>query len=148
MRATIPAIALLLLAGCSASPPPPTAEQTVDQLTGKVPAATKLRVITPETDIKHLLGRPGGYTSKTLWKDSRVQPNPILETTDEARAGGVVEVFADEDGATTRKNLIQGYVKSSGGFISEYDYQRGPVLVRVSGQLPPASAAEYQRALG
>lgn len=65
---------------------------------------------------------------------------------DAVSRGGSVEVFADEDAAITRRNYMQEIGKRAPIF-TEYDYQSGPVLVRVSRQLTPQQAAEYESAL-
>ena len=46
-----------------------------------------------------------------------------------------------------RAEYIQGVLKNS-GLGAEYDYLQGPVLVRVTGNLSPIKAQDYELALG
>ena len=62
--------------------------------------------------------------------------------------GGTVEVFEDEDAATKRMEYLQAVLGSDTPFGTEYDYVRGPVLLRVIGALTPDQAAAYEAALG
>jgi hypothetical protein len=57
-----------------------------------------------------------------------------------------VEVFADADAATSRRTYIQQLGKGA-AFLSEYDFQSGPILLRGSRQLTPHQAGEYESAL-
>ena len=61
-------------------------------------------------------------------------------------AGGTVEVFADETKAKARRDYLRGAAKAASA-ATEYDYVFGPILLRVSSNLTPAQAAEYQTAL-
>jgi len=56
-------------------------------------------------------------------------------------------VFPDAQLAKGRAEYIQGVLKNS-GLGAEYDYLHGPVLVRVTGNLSPSKARDYERALG
>jgi hypothetical protein len=134
------------LAACGSAAAPLTAEQVTLQLTKQVPTSTLTNVYTADTDPNKLLGRPGGYLSKTAFTDSRVQPSLLGTNADSLGHGGSVEVFADEDAATARRNYLQEIGKRAPLF-TEYDYQNGPALLRISRQLTPAQAAGYESAL-
>jgi endonuclease YncB( thermonuclease family) len=135
------------VAACS-SAPPPTAEQVTRQLTEQVRTATLVTVFNAESDPNKLLGRPNGYLSKTVFADSRVQSRSLIGGAVEGmEQGGSVEVFADEEGATARRNYLQDIGKRLPLLGGEYDFQNGPILVRVSRQLTPEQAAEYETAL-
>ncbi|WP_156934829.1 thermonuclease family protein [Pseudonocardia spinosispora] len=134
------------LSGCAGDPPPLTAEQVTQQLAAQVKTSTLTRVYTAESDPNKLLGRPGGYLSKTAFTDSRAETSSSGALPDAITNGGSVEVFADEEGATTRRDYLQGIGKRA-PILGEYDYQNGAVLLRVSRNLTPQQAAEYEAAL-
>lgn len=175
MRAlTLPAIAVaavLTVAGCSstASSPAPaavsgpaapsgspspaappkgalTAVQALAELAKLVPSAKQNIVITEDNDKNHLLGRPGQYTSKVTFTDSRVKPDDIAGLDkDDVQQGGIIEVFATPADAKARGDYIQAIVKNL-PMLLEYDYPHGVYLVRVSKYLTPSQAAEYDKA--
>jgi hypothetical protein len=58
-----------------------------------------------------------------------------------------VEVYPDEAGAAARKKFIDDTMKATPILGTEYSYLDGPVLLRLSQQLTPAQAQEYQAAL-
>lgn len=134
-------------AASAASPQsPPTrldAAQVVERLkAGGVPVASTL-VITEANDPNKLLGRPNGYVSKVELVDSRV---PVADrgTPGNVDDGASVEVFADAERAAARAAFIQGIAKTSPALANEYDYVKGTVLVRVTGNLTPTQAAPYK----
>lgn len=171
IRAAVAVAALpLLLAGCGstapASPSSPaapasavapaqlepaparTAEEVVADLTAKVGAAKSGIVYTADTDPNKLLGRPNGYTSKASFTDSRVKAAEAKDgNTGSVDLGGSVEVYADDAAAAARKQYIDGVMKASPALGTEYSYVDGPVLLRVSQELTPDQAAEYEAAL-
>ena len=57
-------------------------------------------------------------------------------------------MFPDAELAEGRAEYIQGVLKNNSMLGAEYDYLRGPVLVRVTGNLSPSKARDYERALG
>lgn len=128
-----------------------TAAAVLEGLKAAVPTITKTIVYTAEDDPNTRLGRPGQYTSKAGFHDSRV-PAEELEFEGEpfaVRRGGDIEVFPDEEGAKVRADYIDNLVNQSGGGLfldPEYIYRRGKVLLRVSGALSPTIAAEYEKA--
>lgn len=139
----------------AAAPPPApaapavrTAEQVVADLAAGVSTAKPTVVYTAESDPNRLLGRPNGYISKASFADTRIKASEVKD--DEAGSvdrGGSVEVYADEAGAAARKKYIDDTMKAAPILGSEYSYVTGPVLLRVSQQLTPEQAAEYERAL-
>ena len=99
------------------------------------------------TDPNRLLGRPNGYTSKIAFADSRISKTDTDGTQKDAiERGGSIEVFPDAELAIGRAEYTQGVLKDS-GLGAEYDYLRGPVL-RVTGNLSPSKAPDYEVALG
>ena len=131
-----------------AAPVVRTAEQVVADLTTKVGTAKATIVYTAENDPNHLLGRPNGYTSKASFTDSRIKASEAKDNSAGAvDLGGSVEVYADEAGAAARKKYIDDLMKNAPILGSEYSYIAGPALLRVSQQLTPDQAAEYESAL-
>lgn len=144
---TLPLIvSLVLLTACSTDQQTLTAEQMVAELAQRIPTAEPGLVFTAENDPYAILGRPGGYTSKASFTDTRI---PAEKTTGAikgaAEYGGSVEVFPDNYLAQRRKDYLDGV--SSNQLAMEYSWVSGPVLLRVSQHLTPDQAAEYQTAL-
>lgn len=152
IRTLILTVMLLALTGCSGTTTTTselTAEQIVTHLTGQVPTATRTVTYTADTadtDPNDLLGRPRGYTSKTAFVDSRVNPGDVSDDREgSVDLGGSVEVFPNESDARKRKDYLDGLGPILAG---GYNYLDGPVLLRVSRHLTPDQAAEYEAALG
>ena len=141
-------IALGLTACSSETSPPRTAGAIVSAIVGRLATARTGVVYTAATDPNHLLGTPGGYTSKAAFTDSRINTADLPgATTDNIQAGGTVEVFADASGASVRQQRIQQLEKNPPLLGSEYTFTDGTALLRVSGRLTAAQAAEYEAAL-
>ena len=161
--ATLATITALTLAGCSSnsgsssgtssSAPakanavaatPLTASTAFTKLATTVPTAKLSGTVTAATDPNHLLGRPGQYTSKVTFTDTRIKASDVTDSTKgSVDLGGAIEIFADPAGATARAKYIQAIAKSMPA-VAEYDYVHGAVLVRVSHYLTPAQAATYK----
>ena len=99
---------------------------------------------TAKNDPNELLGRPNQYNSKVNFKDTRLKPDEIARGFD-VQNGGSIEVFENQDDATTRKEYLKGIGKVP--LFSEYSYREGTVLLRLSHRLTPEQAAEYEDAL-
>ena len=99
---------------------------------------------TAENDPDKLLGRPGQYTSKTNFRDSRIPGIDLFGI--DVQAGGSIEVFASEEDATRRRNYLQT-VTQVAPFLVEYDYQHGALILRLSRSLTPEQAEAYFTAL-
>lgn len=149
--------AVLLLAGiaCSAGTSAPrtaiapeqaetAAQRIVTELVRLVPAAMPGTVFTAETDPDHLLGQADTYLSKAAFFDSRIDPGTASGDNGGIQRGGLVEVFADEQGAARRMKYLQ---ELGPPFGEEYLYASGPVLVRVANALTPWQSSEYATAL-
>ncbi len=121
---------------------PATADGVVQALKAAGVPIASVTTFTATTDPNHELGRPGGYTAKINWLDTR-----ITQETSGIQGGGSVEVFCDANGAKARVDYITKLVNGLGGVVSEYDYQRGPIVLRVSGLLTPDQAKVYEQAL-
>jgi len=95
--ALIAIAAVLTASACATSsnaPPARSADQVVQVISQKVPTVTLTVVYTAATDRNHLLGRPGGYTSKASFADSRIAPAAVQGfTPGDVELGGSVEMF-------------------------------------------------------
>lgn len=145
---------VFVLGGCSSDDPPSTPEggtsttPGINRTASEIVAGFKQALPIAETkdftaadDPNEQLGRPGGYTSKTSWHDSR------LEAADfDVDGGGSVEVFATEDEAKKRIEYIDSVTKSS-PMLNEYHWAKGIVVLRVAKGLTPDQAEEYHSAL-
>lgn len=135
---------LVATVGCGAPSKPLTASAVVADLKSRgVPIGESVD-LTAESDANNLLGRPNGYLSKTTFIDGRLARAETEKLS--ADDGGTVEVFSDADGARRRKAYIDALGKGAPVF-GEYNYLRGPVLVRVSRRLTPDQARTYEAAL-
>ena len=93
-----------------------------------------------------LLGRPGQYTDKVNFKDTRISSTDQgvdISVTD----GGSIEVFTTTTDAKNRFAYIQKISKSGVALFAEYEYLDGLVILRVSAQLTPDQAAKYEATL-
>jgi hypothetical protein len=162
---------VLALAGCGSATtqqvtvtPAPTAQPT--QATKAVATAyagqTALQVIqhlqahrlpigvtyvyTAETDLNHLLGRPGQYTGKAEFTDTRLPASGDQGANISVSDGGSVEVFATVTDAQHRFAYIQGLSTSGNALFAEYEYLDGEAILRVSNALTPAQVAAYKAA--
>lgn len=117
------------------------ASEVADALDGEVPTVDKIVEITEDNDANNLLGRPNGYESAAVIYDEAASCDmPGVD------CGAVVESFGDEAAATARAEYIQTVLKEAPGLGSEWTYTKGSVLLRVSGQLKPSAASEYEAA--
>ena len=123
-----------------AAPTPAATAQTVLAafLAAGLPIADPV-TFTPETDPNHLLGRPHQYAAKLSWRDARVADSgePGLDT------GGTLEVFASPADRQTRQQYVEALAQASSLF-AEYTFANGRLLLRLSSQLTPAQAEEYE----
>jgi hypothetical protein len=160
------AVVALTVSGCSSTEPAPaksnasssaskadgkpsalTAEQVSDELAKAIPSFKTFRVYTEADDPNKLMGRPGGYISKTAFYDSRISKDAAPGERDDAIIrGGSVEVFESAELAAKRYEYVKAIAESSSLF-TEYDYVAGTALVRVSKELTPSQAREYEAAL-
>jgi len=136
---------VIVSAGCSGGPTTDldAAGVTKELANAGLPATLSV-TFDESSDPNKLLGRPGGYTSKTAFTDDRVKA-PGAKKGD-LTLGGSVEVFASEDEAEKRAEYVKTIAASSPMF-AEYTYLRGTVVLRVSKELTPTDAAAYEAAL-
>ena len=105
----------------------------------QVDAVEKTQRLTAKTDPNDLLGRPNGYTAATVFYDRRVEfpcAGPGVD------CGATLEVWPEPQDARERAD----YIESIGApLANEYDYVRGRLLLRVTGELIPLGD-EYRHA--
>lgn len=116
------------------------AKQVADALSAAGLPLGKVRVMTAETDGNKLLGRPGQYTSKIDFIDTRFPENEIEEATN------YIEVFDNLDDAQRRHDYVEGVGKSAPMFL-QYLILKKNVLVRLDKEISPSVAKEYETAL-
>lgn len=126
-----------------------TATEIIRDLAKRIPSIKLTVVYNASTDPNHLLGRPGQYTSKAAFTDSRLTASQIQGDTDlgDVQAGGGVEVYPTAAGARQRAHYLYTLTTADPSLGVEYDFLAGPILLRVSGLLTPAQAAVDKRAL-
>lgn len=134
------------LAACSSvgdSEQSPDASTVAQELKAASSTAIEVVTITEDNDPNDLIGRPNGYESAAIVYDSEVPCDEIGSA-----CGVVVEVFADEEAARNRADYIQGILSNAPIFGTEWNYVKGPVLVRITGGLKPSTAEQYAEAFG
>lgn len=123
-----------------------TAEQALATLAKSITTAKQTGIVTADNDPNSLLGRPGQYTSKVTFSDSRIKAADVDGLKDgDVERGGAIEVFATAEDAKRRADYIETIVKGM-PMLMEYDYLHGTVLVRVSKYLTPDQASAYDKA--
>ncbi|MFJ8437686.1 hypothetical protein [Kitasatospora griseola] len=160
----------LIVTGCSSSStttPPPAAtgaapavasnpapaKQQLDAaaalaaLTAHASTITLVKAYTADTDPNHLLGRPGQYTSKVAFKDSRIKAEDAGQEEDAVIRGGSIEVFTSATDAAARAAYLEKVTKAMPALV-EYDYVvRETAVLRVSQRLSPDQAKALAEAL-
>ena len=126
----------------------PTVEQTdlsAEEFVKKIVEAgfpiKNIIVYTEKTDPNKLLGRPNGYISKANFADDRCEQYDAT-----APEGGSFEVFKNTEDCTSRKEYIESVYKANPIFRT-YMYQFDNVLFRLSRELTPSQAADYEDAV-
>jgi hypothetical protein len=165
IRRILPLVVAVLLAACGTAssgnsnshvraitptPKVPHTGQSADQIlaglkSNGLPIGGSV-IYTAATDPNALLGRPGQYIGKINFKDTRIPDSGTQGADISVDDGGSIEVFSTTEDATKRLKYVQG-IATSISLFSEYDYQDGLVLLRVSHLLTPDQAQEYDTAL-
>ncbi len=107
--------------------------------TAKLPIKN-IEIYTEETDVNKLLGRPHQYVGKINFGDTRIK-NVGSDKTPNS-----IEVFSTDEDLQARKTYTEGFSKSGGPFL-QYIYSHKNVLLRLSHELLPKDAAEYEKIL-
>ncbi|WP_445337228.1 hypothetical protein [Clavibacter sp. CFBP 8614] len=130
--------------------PTPTPSPTPDLTAFGIASAIKEGVassgdivqITEDNDPNNVIGRPTGYVDAATLYDSRVSCDELG-----AECGASIEIWSDGAAAQARMDYIQGILASTTALGTEYDYVRGNAIVRVTGELKPSQATEYESAI-
>lgn len=133
-------------AGCQKKEetPAPTATDYVNRFVSAGLPVDNVITYTAESDPNKRLGRPGEYTSKVNFADTRV--DQLLADNPE---GGTVEVFSSKSDMEKRKEYIESVYAANPLLGNEYFYvsNDGLVLLRLSFSLTPDQAEEYNTIL-
>jgi hypothetical protein len=133
-------LAGLALVGCGsggpAPKPPLTGDGAAAALRGSGLPVTDVRVFTAETDPNKLLGRPGEYTHKVSWQDTRT-PGEGNDAT--------IEVFATADDLKRRKAYTEAIARTGGLFAQYVEANEARLaLLRLPHDLTPDQAKGYR----
>ena len=124
----------------TAAPKTKTAAQVVDGLRAAGLPIGAVEVYDSSNDPNTLLGRPGQYTGKSSFADTRVgtEVNGV-------DGGGDVETFDDEATLTKRFDYLKAFADKPplGGW---YQYKAGNAILRVPFALTPEQAKQYDAA--
>jgi 2,4-dienoyl-CoA reductase-like NADH-dependent reductase (Old Yellow Enzyme family) len=119
-----------------------TAEQAVKALAAAGLPIADIKVITPETDENKMMGRPGGYTSKAYFADTRHPAKPDEMVVVENN----IEGFATVEDAQRRADYVSGIAKAM-PMMAQYVYRSGKFVLRLDRALLPDEAKAYESAL-
>lgn len=145
MKYVLTGVLLLALAACggeSDASKEGDADSAVQRIEKQVAEVTEAIAITEDNDPNDLIGRPNGYESGVILRDERGECDELGVT-----CGAVLETWPDADAAQERSDYILGILEDSPALGSEYHYLDGATLLRVTGELTPSEAADYEAAL-
>ncbi|MBN1461443.1 MAG: hypothetical protein JXA57_18095 [Armatimonadetes bacterium] len=97
-----------------------------------------VQVYDANNDPNTLLGRPGQYTAKFNFADTR------LEQPEDDVLGGSIESFENETDLQNRVDYVKAITESTPMF-AEYQYTNGLMFLRLDKGLTPDQAAEYDK---
>lgn len=120
-----------------------TANAAAEAIVNAVPEVSHVVELTEDTDVNNLLGRPNGYDAATVLLDSRLTCDSGSPGVD---CGATIEQFQDEGAAQRRSDYIQRVRGAAQALGQEYNTVSGPLLLRVSGDLKPSVATQYEDA--
>jgi len=123
----------------------PTASSVFNALQAAGLPVSGLIVYNESSDPNELLGRQNGYLSKVAWQDNRIDQTNQSSDPGGVEWGGSIEVFSNKAEATTRAQYVSGFGPPLG---DGYDYQLGPIFLRLSNSLLPSQAAAYAHVIG
>ena len=131
---------LIMLVGCGGAPEE-SKYKAIDYAEALKQAGFPISSIsdyTDKTDPNGLLGRPGEYTSKVNWADTRVEQYDV----DEDPLGGTIEVFSSKNDMESRKQYLEVMA------VNEYIYESpdGLALMRIDYDIVPDDAKQYENA--
>lgn len=122
--------------------PEPKKALTSDEIVAAFKAAGlpvgTVQVYDASNDPNTLLGRPGQYTAKFNFADTR------LEQPEDDVTGGSIESFASDKDMRNRVEYVKSITESTPMF-AEYEYTNGRMFLRLDKGLTPDQAAEYDK---
>ncbi len=126
-------------AGKGRRPVPGNAQQVVQAFKQRGIALGQAVNLTAADDPDHLLGQPGGYTSKAVFVDTRLAGGA---TQPSVQTGGAVEFFASQRDAERRFTQLMAAQKGSAQ--PEQLFHDGAVVLRLSHDLKADQVSEYE----
>lgn len=133
----IPLALVLTACGGGDGSPKDDAGAATKRLEAGVTSVDKTVTITEDNDPNDKIGRDGGYVAGAVLYDSRTSCDSLG-----VECGATIEEWPDADSAQERLD----YIKSLGAIANEYGYRDGSLVLRVTGELKPSQAAEYEAA--
>ena len=130
---------VLVTTGCGGAAATPISDKAImDSLQKSGLPVVSVQSFTSETDPNKLLGRPGQYTIKVNWKDSRAVGG--LQGGD-----STIEVYPELDAAKQRASSIEAIGKAT-PMLLQYVYvnEARRAVLRVPRDLTPDQAKAYQ----
>lgn len=98
-------------------------------------------IYSPENDPNKLLGRPNQYIGKANWNDQRYK-----KTASGDNRNCTVEVFDSAANLENRRKYVEAVTQSASIWV-EYAFVHKNALLRLSKELTPAQAAEFEKVL-
>ncbi|GCE00472.1 hypothetical protein [Embleya hyalina] len=116
-----------------------TAQQLAEKLKAGGQAIGEITVFDETTDPNHQLGRPGQYSAKVGFVDTRVNLADAVDTPGDISRGGGIKVRPNRAAARKRADYIRKITAALGmPTMREYDCVRGGYLLRITQTLTPA----------
>lgn len=132
---------VVAMAAATATAAPTAADVAADLSKAGLPIAD-VRVVTPASDSNRLMGRPGQYTSKVFFADSRyLETDMTLGPAEHS-----IEAFTTVADAKRRADYITRISLASPMFL-QYVYHSGRYVLRLNRVVEPADADAYRAAL-
>jgi hypothetical protein len=125
-------------AGKGRRPVPDNAQQVVQAFQRRGIPIGQVQNLSAGDDPDHLLGVPGGYTSKSVFTDSRIANGAAPSV----QAGGAVEFFPNQRDAQRRYAQLQAAQKGSAQ--PEWLFHDGNVVLRLSPTLKTDQVSDYE----
>lgn len=123
---------------------PLTSEELANKIKEKNTNVGAIIVYDENTDPNKILGRPNEYISKVSFQDKRVnQYGETKFSTENAPRGGIIETFASETDTQRRKKYLETLTANIGA-LSQYMYVKGTYILRLTTDLTPTQAKEYE----
>jgi hypothetical protein len=119
-----------------------SAQDLASVLISKGLPIANIEVFTPKTDPNKLMGRPGQYTSKIAFADTRYPESD----SDFVGSDNTIEGFASIADAKKRADYVIRVTQSSPMFV-QYVYHSGRFVLRLDRSLEPDDAKAYQAAM-